>query len=413
MLDIFFLDKRNRLFRRFRMLINKYWHVRIRFAQYVFCMFIVCDKHEIPVPTRKRSAVSIFCMVDNPPIFPPAMCNRHSAFPTLILVDNEAIFIVQCVFAPFFHNTFKRLANLLRLFIKRLKPIQQFAFFWQINLVKLPRVAVLALMSAFFEDVFPVKHPAFFCFGKVNAPPICLIPLARTDGAHFEAALFNSAVRRTMPGARKQRHALVGLLRLHLGKKVVKRLFNRRGFFCQQVRVLSFPASVFRQNIGQIVVADALRLHLGDDVVFKRPRRPFFRPGEVTSRAQRIVQFARTLRHRRRIQRHHQLVERLDHLGAHIACRVPLFHLRHAAVAHAAHPAEIIVQRVKPLMRQRARAAFAGQVDDQRIRLKVRVRIATPTRTEGKPQRTVQAQSLRRHAQQVCKVVQRVKGTVQ
>ena len=185
-------------------------------------------------------------------------------------------------------------------------------------------------------------------------------------------------------------------------------------------------------DIGQEVIAIALQRHLVDNVILKTTRPALDDAAPIAIRS--LVHGTRPLCHRGIVERLHQIGKRLLNLRAHailvvwVALKASRFRilcqrlvcvvgeswqtlqpLAQLSAAHkvgvwgdwrfapcrlrfvgnkivlpvgvvvpskcllaAAHPAEIIVQRVKPLMRQRTRALRLGQVNHQAIWLKVR-----------------------------------------
>ena len=251
---------------------------------------------------------------------------------------------------------------------------------------------------------------------------------------------------------RKQRHAPVRLARLDGGEEVVERFGYWREFVRFQVGIAVGSAGEdFRRNhVRQVVVVPPLFVEFVDDVVFKRTRRPFngLRPVRLFA----FVGQLGALCHRGIVERPHQASKCTLHLYAHAYRMIwvwfPVFraetlqvrvqpaqlfqsfagqfscgfaladHHKHwiRIVRHipmlvplTAHPAEIIVQRVEPLVREAARALCFGEVDDNQIRLEVSGGAsATATRTEANAKRSVQTDSLRGNVEHVGQVVQRV-----
>ncbi|OQA28841.1 MAG: hypothetical protein BWY57_03443 [Betaproteobacteria bacterium ADurb.Bin341] len=189
----------------------------------------------------------------------------------------------------------------------------------------------------------------------------------------------------------------------------------------------------------------SLLRHLRDHVAFEGTRRTLYDAAPVSARLA-LVDQRRPLAHRRVIQRFDQLGERLLDLRSHALDALPVcgvvqphvgetygrksitcllilvvgFRLEGdvvplAVILHTARtlPLEVVVHRVKELMRQRTGPARLGQVDDDLSRLVVSRRPAVSARTEPESQLAVQRNGLGRHADDFRQVVEGVERLVQ
>ena len=266
------------------------------------------------------------------------------------------------------------------------------------------------------------------------------------------------------PPGREQRNTQVGFLGFKGGEQLVKRLVDRPLLVGRQVRIPAWITAELLQrlHVGQVVVAESLVGQPGNHIGLERPGAALddARPVAVRSLA---VDHLGALQHGRCVEGGHQFGKGFLNLRAHAirmlrvwlpvaflvqrrprmiglvarqlgachphgwvllvhpqalrpvgdVCRLPVSHRNAAAGLLCAAACKVIVQRMEPLMRQRASAFRLGHVDHDQIRLVMRRRLAAPARAEADTQLALQAQGFRRDIQNASQIHEGIVGIVE
>ncbi|MNZ38490.1 hypothetical protein D3C78_559680 [compost metagenome] len=221
-----------------------------------------------------------------------------------------------------------------------------------------------------------------------------------------------------------QRHVacIVGACLNH-AKDVVIGSANDRNLGGSRIRVsLLAIESLLADDVGQVVAADTMPVQLVDDVALEGSGSHLDR-GRPVVLGPHLVELFGALLHAGASDCLVQFLEGRQQLRTYSIQRRPgalgegrIGLVSQEVIRLTTGPAQVVVERMPPLMGQRAGAIGLGQVDDYRVALIVglgRIGPACSTRPEGKAQFAVQRQGARRHVEDAGQIHQAVIGVIQ